>query len=713
MAKRKKGRSGIRNTTNTSGEPKDKATRDKVKFVSDFCQETDRQTLKIKAKWRENFLQFKEGSLFPDKEDWMSDVSSGKFETRIRAAAGQARDILVNNPDWFDIDPTLPEDERAQQLATICKKAVKYYLRKAKFPRKASTLLLSAFISMGSCMVGWTQQLVQNPKHVLRKGRKEQEREQKALAPHVENARNTLQSSPEELIADVQNAFNSLPAILSGDEVKIPEPEEKPYLQHGGLDLRVVNPENRFWDTVVQYIDESPMGAHVEHQPLWKIRALADKGYFLKDAVEKITPKQEDMRWGVQKGLYSDLNRAKPAESIELTYYFGPLIIDGKVKKERWGCILAEKEFLIKEWEDYPYWEPPSHEAHPYIDSAVKEVPWRATGAGVGDNAVKLARMHDSNINLMNDAMRFNTIGFNIIDINALIEPDQIEEGLAPGINLKVRKKPKEVYEHVSITSNIEKQWDPVNQKLEDAIDDQMGMSRLSLGGPTQRSRTTAAEIRAQSQGADSRINNIAIDLEQTFLIPFLEKVLARVLQFGFSEIDSNTELAAQFTEDEKRLIKSLSAEQRLEALNTYFNIKVKGFSAETDKQETLNKLGEVLTMVNAGGPLGQMTNPIPIMKRMLQLLDLHEEVDGVVIEGTEAETIIMENQLLAKNIYIEPREQDNHEAHIQSHTQDPNPTPEKQAHVQMHQEIMMQMQQAQAMQQQQALPPGESGPMQ
>jgi hypothetical protein len=678
---------------------------EKVKFVSDFREDTDRQTMEIKRKWRENYLQFKNGSTFPEKDEWMSNISSGKFETRIRAAAGKARDILINNPDWFDLEPAVATNEQAEQLAPIIKKATLYFLRKAKFPKKVSTVLLSAFISMGSVMVGWTRYLVQNPKHVLQRNKTMREEEQQALAGKVENTQATFDATPDMLFQQVQDALNSLPALISG-EPEQKEPEEKPYLQFGGLDLRVINPENRYWDTGVQYLDESGMGSHVEHQPLWKIKHLAEQGFFDKKEVDKITPNKEDYRMGIQRSLYSDLSRSRPNDVVDLTYYFGPLIIDDVVEKERWGCIVAEGQYLIKEWEDYPYWEPPTHEATPYVDTAVKEVPWRATGAGVGDNAVKLARMHDSNINLMNDAMRFNTIGFNIIDTNSLVEPDQIEDGLEPGVTLKVRKAPKDVYQHINITSNVERQWDPVNQKIEDAIDDQMGMSRLELGGPTQRSRTTAAEIQAQSQGADARINNIAMDLEQTFLIPFLEKVVARVLQFGLDEINTNPEFAAIFSEDEKRIIAELSPESRLEALNQFFVVRVKGFSAQTDKQAKLAKLNEFLAIASAGGPVGQVTNPVPLVEEMAKLMELDEGIQGLTIPNTEAEQIILENQLLALDRFIEPNEQDNHEMHLESHMQDSQPTQAKQAHIQMHQQILQQLQMAQQQSQGLSLPP-------
>jgi len=676
---------------------------EKVSFVSQWITKHDEETNLIKNKWIDNFVQFTDGSIFHEKQEWQSNFSLGKYEARIRSAAGRSREVLLTQPDFYDFEPQNSDNELALLLAPIFKKLQDYYLGKAGFKRRASTFLLSSYISMGSVAVAWKNCLVRNPEWTSLKTKPQVVREQKELADQVQNPMLTIEDEVG-LRDSVEASFNELPAILSGDEPARPEKNIKPFIQVGCLDLQVINPMDRYWDTNTQYMEESMQGAYKTRMRLWQLEDLAKKGFFNKKAVSMVSTGQLQEHTRTRNFRFKNLTTDQNSDVVELTIYFGPLILDGEIKKEAWGCVIANNSVLIKEWEEYPYWEPPAHKLTPFVDSAVKEVPFRPTGAGAGDNAVQMSRELDANMNLANDQMRFNTVGITGVDYAKLVDKGILETGIEPGKIIETFGPPRDAFHHVSLTSNIENQFTPTNQILQQSIDEQMGISEIDLGGQTQRSRVTAAESQIRSQGTQRNVNNVAIDLELTFIIPLLEKTFARILQFAIPTITTNPEIQEVLDAGEIRVLSELDERQRLGILNNFYRFKIKGFSSEIDKSSKIDDFNDALAIVNSSGPIAQMVNLAPLAKEAFEAIGF-ENVDDFFIPDTVLGRINLENQLLLAGRGVEVQEQDDHELHFQSHSlllNTPSATPALQQHAQQHQQILLQIQAAQEQQQQQ-----------
>lgn len=686
---------------------------EKVQFVMEQCSKCYSETTAIRNTWEQNFQQFDIGSLFDGKDEWQSQIALKKMETRLRAGAGQARDILVNSYNWFDLDPINPQDQELNQYVVPLKKLMRYHLDRAKFPRKVSTLLLLAFLSLATTSVGWTKRKLKNPAFVEWKF-KEGLRKNK---PYFEDSANNPIADrfalDEEGIANSLKqgvrALNDLVAAEDDDPLDFGDPEPERYISIGGIDIKIPNPQSSYWDSTVNYLEDSPWRAFDEYPHEWQVYHLAELGFFDKKKMKDIpgflpepTLRIRDVRQKKARVVMED--------RMKLTWYFGPLVLKDsqdrpKVVKADWGCIIANESVIIKEWDFYPYIEPSNHMEHPFVDASVKEVPFRPTGAGIGDNAVKLDRQADSNLNLMNDQMRLNTIGFGIANHHALIDKDVIDNGIAPGQILRSRVSPKDTYQHISLTSNVERQWDPVNQTINDSIDEQMGVSKISLGGPTKKSRTTAKEIDAVMGATDKAISNIAIDLEQTFLVPFLEKVFYRILQFGLDEIRSNPELQNVLTQSEIEALGRVSKGDRLGKFAFAFKFNIKGFSSNIAAEAKVNKLLELISVVSQSGALTQMVDLRPVLEALLQEMDLEELLSRAILPMGEADKIIVENQLLGMGSYVQPMPEDNHDAHIESHLQVPNPSDAMKQHVMEHQQLQ-QMILEQQQQQGQGQPP-------
>ena len=676
---------------------------EKVSFVTQWITKHNEETNLIKNKWIDNFAQFTDGSIFHEKQEWQSNFSLGKYEARIRSASGRSREVILTAADFYDFVPQNPDNELAEMLAPIFKKLQDYYLNKAGWKRRASTFLLSSYIAMGSMSVSWKNCLVRNPKWTTIKTKPEMVKEQQGIADQIENPQ--LSIVDEVVIRDsMEQSFNDFSELISGEEVANPDEDVKPWLQVGCLDLQVINPTDRYWDTNAQYLEESAQGAYKTRIRLWQLRDLADKGFFEKKKVNELTTGQIQEHTRTRNFRFKNLTSDTNSDVVELTIYFGPLILDGKIKKEAWGCVIANNATLIKEWDEYPYWEPPQHKLTPFVDSAVKEVPFRATGAGAGDNAVQMSRELDANMNLANDQMRFNTIGITGVDYSKLVDRGILETGIEPGKIIETMGDPSKVFSHISLTSNIENQFTPTNQILQQSIDEQMGISEVDLGGQTQRSRVTAAETQTRAAGTQRNVSNIAIDLELTFIIPFLEKVFARVLQFAIPTITTNPEIQEVLTEEEINIIAKLDERERLGILNNFYRFKIKGFSSEVDKSSKIDDFNDALAIVNSSGPIAQMVNLAPLAKQAFEAIGF-ENVDDFFIPDTPLGKITLENQLLLEDRSVEVQEDDDHELHMQSHIlllNSPSATQALQEHVQAHQQIFEQIQAAQ--QQSQAL---------
>lgn len=691
---------------------KQQLTEERLNAVVNLVKVDKDSTAEIRRKWRDNYEMFCHGTEFRDKADWQSQFSINKLASSIRAAAANLKRTLVHNPDWFDLDPYNPDSERAAELAPAIKKYVRYLLDTANFIRHADTFILQSLLSMGACFVGWKPRLIPNPAFIAAQTRKKRQELQKELAPFVVNPGADSTLSEEEALNFINKALDTLQKQATGEASDRVDADEKPYFQVGGLDIQIPIAEDCGWDTNVSYMEDSNYAWYRTTMRMSDVKAYAKMGFFDKKVVKDLeasNPSRNPESFAkdrTYKGRTTDGGRYH--SEVDLLIYFGPLALDGEAKPEMWSCIIANDSHMLRE-SPYPFWEPKNHK-HALIMAAARQIPHMPTGQGIGDTAVSLQRALDSNYTLLNDTMRFGVVGINVVNTMGLVEETLFEEGIEPGSIIQTRDDPKKVFHHVDLTSNIENQVKPIQLALEQGIDDLTGVSALSFGGNNLRSRTTAAEISARQSGSDGQIDSIALDLETRFLVPFLEKTLARALQFGLPELRNNPEVKGVLTDEEINLLSNIGAEERASLLFNFFQFKIKGFSFQQDHQERLARINEAFQIANSGGPLQEVFPFVPALKRWLKEMDM-EELGAEVNPDSKQAQLQQENNLLLSNRPVMVLPDDDHEAHLRSHqvvSMSSQPTPAMQEHVQMHQQAMQQLQ-AQQQAQEQGSPQGQS----
>lgn len=680
-----------------SAEDRDAEVVASVRKMKDNCSQ---QTNLIRMGWRENYDIFVNGTTNNEKQEWQTQFSVNKFQTSIRTAQGKLVNILVNTPDWYEIEPRSSYNKDAAVLAPAFQKLMDYYINTSRFKRHAGTFFLTSLISIGNVFIGWKPRLIQNPEYVLDKSDKERKAIQKRLAKNVANPQNVDSTSGPDMEQSILDAIDSFTREAQGLPNK--KPAIPPYVQVGGVDIVDINHERAYWDPSCQYMEDSPWRAFEIEVPRYELNRQAKLGFFDKAKVNKVVNRQEiDPHKAMLSTRYKNTvpSVGDRQDMVDLTYYFGPLIEpeSNEILKENYWCIIANDCTVLTDGE-YPFWEPPTHKT-PVVTAAVRQVPYRPTGAGIGDNARGLQKIYDSNWQLMCDAYRHNLSGFNIIDDHKLIDKGQLDEGVYPGMVVKVRGNPDDAFKHIDLTTGIANQQSPVQQMLEQAIDSLTGINELMVGGSNPYSRTSAAETNTRVDAGNQNVNIIALDLEQNFLVPALEKIFARVLQFGIGEIESNPELSALLNDEEKQAIGQLNAGSRMQVLNQWYNFKVKGFSSSQDKNEAAMRDNELLQIINSGGPLSQLINLPAFMKQYFKNRDI-KNPDELLLSDSPLVQVTAENQVLMAGHSIQPAETDDHNFHLQQHlplAQSPFGTPQMQQHAQWHQQMLQQMQAAQA----------------
>jgi len=680
------------------------------KAIKDLIDSSDQQTSLIKNRWRENYDMFVYGTQTDEKEEWQTNFSVNKLNTSIRGAQGRLVNILVNNPDWYELAPRSSRNRRAEVLAPAFKKIMDYYLESAKFKRHAGTFFLSSLISSGSMYIGWKKRMVQNPEFVLKETEESRKQAERRISNQVVNPNYEDESlSGSELEQKILSAIDETMAEAQGTE--LPEEKVKPYIQIGCLDLKDINHEKIFWDPNVMYMEDSIWRAFKYEVNKYELNYMAKLGIFPKSKVKKIGGKRDSFVTRANERLrYRNTlpNATNKSDTVELTVYFGPLIIDSEIVEDRYYALIANDDTVLMDGA-YPYWEPPGHHT-PIITAAVRQIPYRATGAGIGDSAVALQKIYDSNWQLVCDTFRYGIAGINVVNYQNLVDKSQLQEGIYPGMTLEVRGKPSENFEHVDFTSNIENQSSPVQAMLERAIDNLTGINELMTGGSNPYSRTAAAETNARLDAGQQSVNTIALDLEQNFMVPAMEKIFARVIQFGLQEINTNPELQMLLDEEELNELSKIGASDKMVILNHWYNFKIRGFSSSMDKNLAAQRDNELLQIVNSGGPLSTLINLPELMKEYFKNRDIKDPERLLIVTDSPLEHVTSENKLLLSGHQVLPSEADDHEFHLGIQmvlAQSPMATPEMMQHVQYHQMMLQQMQMAA---QQQGGPAGSQG---
>lgn len=686
---------------------KQESEQEVVNAVTQLIKDAQRATWIARSNALENFQMFVAGSQFSQKQDWQADFSINEFGASIRTAAANVRSNFLRRPNWFLMRGLT---DTARQYQSSLEKLLRFHLGQANFRRVANTALLCSNISMGIVRVGWKQERIKNPRVTIRETRKEIDEFNKAVAGTVDNPKATtfdlLEASPEQLDALVDSSVKDIIDFSTKPKFEVQKEVIPQFAQRGVLELTPINFDNFYYDPYCTYIENSSWVAMEDWVPLWKLKEMEAIGAYKN--VDKIdgSNRPPDL---YKKALYDQIYKGTATSSVDIqrglvkvVEYFGPIIIADQITEHYQHVVIANDSILLMR-KTNPFWA--DGQDIPFVCASAHEVPFRASGAGIADNAKKLQYALDSNLHLMIDQSRLGIVGLNIINKAKLKDPSSTEEGIEPGKFIEAIDDPDKVFKHYNLTSNVENQVLPMNEILRQGIQKVTGVNNLLQGGNAPRSRTSAAEIQQVSQGSDLSLYTVAEDIEIGLLLPMLKKSFARVIQY----MDlSDPALKAHMSDDELFELQHMGEEQRFNDLMGYYQFEINGFTNDATRFEQIKRLNELLALYNTGGPLSTIIKGGPVVRELIELYEFSDP-DKYINSNNEFDRLDAENNLLMKNQMVQVLPNDNHQMHIQKHQMLTNVTQAQMMHLQQHQMYLQQITLANQISQGQNQPQGQA----
>lgn len=658
---------------------------DLVREIKSLVEKSKARLMPIRQQWERNMDCFIGGSRFAEKADWQSDFSVNEVAAALRAGVAKFRSGFLRRPDWFEL---VPVSLAAQSKQQIMDKALRYQLKRANFRRAIGTFLISAAISLGVMRVGVRREKVRNPKLVLQESQKEEDEFNSSVAGEVVNPKVPnnpgIPQTPDEILASFDKDASAFASLLSGEKKKRAQIAMPEFKQRVALELTPINPFNFFYDPDCSYIEDSFFHATEDYVDLWRVKELGRRGVYKN--TEKLVPyrmSQEaqlnDKRF---RGIASEPAGTAFANKVKVVEYFGNVIINDTLTNVDWHVVILNDEFVAVDKVN-TFWA--DGRGSPFVVSPIHEIPFRPSGAGMADNAVGLQRILDSNYQLTVDQMRLGLIGINIVNKGKIVDPSQLQEGITPGGFLETMDEPDKVFRHYPLTNNIENTAFPMNNILVRGIQQATGVAPIIQGQASNRSRTSAAEINAQMDGAEGLLTMGGEDLEIRALIPLLEKCLARTLQFGLDMSDE--EFVSSLDEKEQAELQQMSMTDRYNQLNQFYEFEINGAVNQAARAEQSSHLTDMMKLYNQGGPLAQIVNGPEALKEWARGIGL-KDPSKLILDNSELEVIFSENRILLAGHRVMVNPNDNDQLHIQEHQKvmmTGGNSPEMQEHLQEH----------------------------
>lgn len=199
-------------------------------------------------------------------------------------------------------------------------------------------------------------------------------------------------------------------------------------------------------------------------------------------------------------------------------------------------------------------------------------------------------------LNLMMDSQKYETLKAFVWNSSKSDEPNA-PDSIEPG----------RVYKGTDATvltplqlggSNINGAW-PVIRELYEIGGKSTQIGEWADGTPTSRGRPTAAEVRTKTASGTAYVHNMVRNLERQFLEPGLELTYEAVVQFGADETDPRLNALLQEYGGPQWFADPL---QRLSLLDKNFRIKVGGISLIMNRDTLIERLMQFLQTASMMG---------------------------------------------------------------------------------------------------------------
>lgn len=255
----------------------------------------------------------------------------------------------------------------------------------------------------------------------------------------------------------------------------------------------------------------------------------------------------------------------------------------------------------------------------PFIEAEIIRKPFQTYHSGMIENIAGLAEFRTQILRLIADSSFMSALFALEIDAGSITDPDQFSEGFYPGFHYFVDRKEGQgdavrPVKLAQTTQDVFSAFGLAGELEEDASQ----INAFTTSGGDLPSRTPARTFLAKSQEGNAFHNGISETLEDTLIVPLIEKSIALILQYQ----DWNDPEIRAVCGDDVDLILGLSEEERFNLMKLHFQVKARGMSIELSRQEEIQKIESYFKLI------AEITQMEPILLK--HGYDFHEVIDDL-----------------------------------------------------------------------------------
>lgn len=425
--------------------------------------------------------------------DWRHNINTGKAFEQVETVLAYLQQAFFPNRDWFD---AVPQEPGYQELAALIKGYTKKKLAESNFISHFEMFLRQMVITGSSVMaLPWRYETSKFKKKVKVENTPDiqsTEHGKKAKFKTVTEER-TLTNRPDFEVISVFDTFLDPEAIS---------------IQESDFVRRIVKTKAELHDLV-------DSGYYKNVTPIDVVKANAYGANATYNSQRRST---EDLLHSFQ-GITLEQGFSWN-QRVELYEYWGDVTVDGKVYRDVTATIMGDK---LLRFENNPYWC-----GKPFVYGTYTPVVHSITALGVVEPSLGL--LHEFNI-LTNQ--RLDNLELSIDSMweyinDGTLQPEDIftKPGRVFPVSQPDTLRPIQMPQAYTITYDE-------SAVLEQRIDKNAGTGALvSANAARDAERVTAAEVRATRQAGGNRLSGVHKHIEETSLIPLLDKLFRLFQQF-------------------------------------------------------------------------------------------------------------------------------------------------------------------------------------
>lgn len=524
-----------------------------------------------KAKWDICWDLFNHNYDFSKKADWQSKSWVPKIPTLVRATSALIKQALLSQEEFGTIEG---RGDQSKAKAPMMKRLVMWAMDEGKFIEKFVEALMAGMLTPGV----------------------------------------NLKIYPKCVKADTSTGSNAGPANLG-----------------------MTNFKNIIcYESVDEYnILRDPTGSnkykiHVIEMDLADLKALASdpaNGYdqAVVNSIQAHFDSQEaDYNKAVRNGQNSSTVPKPPyRKRVKICEYWGVIYAeDGTVKFPNGTMSVANENFLIRK----PMANPYRHGKDPIITGFPSKVPFSTWHEAYVYAVTAIARMINEVMNLTLDGYFADSIKAYEVDIDQLVDPEELANGIYPGKGIK-KTGLDTPHNRPLITpvdmGHMKPEQQIVYGGLVNEFQNGSGTSEFSIPqlAVTDRREVTATEVNDKSAASQLFTNDLAQTLEREVIEPAIQMTAELIIQY-FNDF-SNPAIQDMLGEDAVILSMARTNEERMALLGGNYYSKSRALTGIVRKTEKIEKIRLVMGEMKNFPAVLALIDPLRSVKNIFELVDL------------------------------------------------------------------------------------------